>query len=332
MSAAGAAHDPAFDQWFVLAMSADVAPNQARSYTLLNTRVVLWRGAQTVRAWLDQCPHRGAALSLGTVRDETLSCPYHGWVFEGTGTCSRYPAHPDRQPSAGARARAFTCIEQDGCIWVSPGEPVQPPPRFAEIDHAEYRSALAGEWTIEANAYRVIENFLDMAHFNFVHPTTLGNGGDASIAPYQVHTYEQGFIARDCRVVQQRGNLNADAPGHVLYDYEVLGLTVAVLHKRAGGIPQASDVIRLLVVPVDAYKSVVRMLVSYDYAGIDGIADAAVIAFNRNILLEDVPILESQRPRELPLYSAVEMSQPSDLSAIEYRRYLKRLGVRFGTC
>ncbi|WP_110947346.1 Rieske 2Fe-2S domain-containing protein [Pseudomonas bohemica] len=332
MSASEIVQDPAFNQWFVLAMSSDLRPHQARGYELLNTRVVLWRGTTEVRAWHDQCPHRGAALSLGKVHNEALSCPYHGWAFEGNGRCSRYPAHPDRQPPPRAHARTFQCIEQDGCLWVSLGKPSHAPPRFMEIDQAEYRSTLVGEWNIKANAYRVMENFLDMAHFNFVHPTTLGAGADSSIAAYQVEAYEHGFIARDCRVVQLRGNLSADAPAQVLYDYEVLGLTVAALHKKTDNCSQASDVIRLLVVPVDAHNSVIRMLVSYDYAGIDGIDDLAVIAFNRSILLEDVPILESQRPKELPLYTAVELSQPSDSSAIEYRRYLKRLGIKFGTC
>lgn len=332
MSRAPTSRDPVFDQWFIVAMSADLGPNQALGLVLLGTRVVLWRGMSEARAWLDQCPHRGAALSLGKVHEETLNCPYHGWVFEASGHCSHYPAHPERNPSRRAQARVFQCVEQDGCLWVSLGAPRHPPPRFAEVGRAEYRSTLVGTWNVEANAYRVIENFLDMAHFNFVHPATLGSGGTAGIAPYQVQAREQGFIARDCRAVQQRGYPSADASTEVRYDYEVVELTVAVLHKRTAGTLQASDVIRLLVVPVEAHRSVVRMFLSYDYAGVGGIEEADVVAFNRSILLEDLPILESQRPRELPLYSATELSVPSDSSAIEYRRYLKRLGVEFGTC
>jgi phenylpropionate dioxygenase-like ring-hydroxylating dioxygenase large terminal subunit len=34
-----------------------------------------------VGALLDRCPHRGVALSLGTITDGCLACPFHGWRF-----------------------------------------------------------------------------------------------------------------------------------------------------------------------------------------------------------------------------------------------------------
>jgi phenylpropionate dioxygenase-like ring-hydroxylating dioxygenase large terminal subunit len=323
------AEDQAFNQWYVLALSTDLAPGQALRRTLLGEPVVLWRGEREARAWLDQCPHRGAALSLGKVVGDTLACPYHGWRFDAAGQCRHYPAHPELQPPERARTRAFPCIEQDGLLWVCPGTPRRPPPRLPEVDDPAYSSLLVCEREVAANAYRVIENFLDMAHFGFVHPGTLGAGGDHVIDRYQVETREDGFIARDCRVLQQQGNLKAEGSAEVFYDYEVIAATSAVLHKKNAPDARASDVIRLFVVPLDEARSLLRMHLSYDYA--DSIAAAEVIAFNSAILLEDVPILESQRPARLPLYTAGEISQPSDLSSMQYRRYLKRLEVRFGT-
>ncbi|WP_286786205.1 Rieske (2Fe-2S) protein, partial [Pseudomonas sp. UBA3153] len=85
--------DNAFDQWYMLAISDELAPQQARRYQLLGLPVVLWRGEHEARAWLDQCPHRGAALSLGAVSGESLACPYHGWQFDAAGRCRHYPAH-----------------------------------------------------------------------------------------------------------------------------------------------------------------------------------------------------------------------------------------------
>ncbi|WP_312205976.1 aromatic ring-hydroxylating dioxygenase subunit alpha [Pseudomonas kuykendallii] len=322
--------DNAFDQWYMLAISDELAPQQARRYQLLGLPVVLWRGEHEARAWLDQCPHRGAALSLGAVSGESLACPYHGWQFDAAGRCRHYPAHPGREPSEQARVRTFHCLEQDGCLWVCPGTPRRPPPRLPEVGDPAYRSLLVCETTVAANAYRVIENFLDMAHFGFVHPGTLGAGDDGEIAAYRLETHDDGFIARDCRVIQRQGNLQAQGPSEVLYDYELIALTSAVLHKKGADGARASDVIRLFVVPLDEERSQLRMHLSYDY--VEAVSEADVIAFNRSILQEDVPILESQRPVRLPLHTTLEVSQPADLSSIQYRRHLKRLQIGYGVC
>src|SRR5690242_4663465 len=48
--------------------------------------LVLFRGADGApRALLDRCPHRGVALSLGTLVDGCVECPFHGWRFDGDG-------------------------------------------------------------------------------------------------------------------------------------------------------------------------------------------------------------------------------------------------------
>ena len=62
---------------------------------LLGQSVVLWRDdAGTAHAWADQCPHRGAKLSLGRVCAGHLECPYHGWQFAADGACVKVPALP----------------------------------------------------------------------------------------------------------------------------------------------------------------------------------------------------------------------------------------------
>jgi phenylpropionate dioxygenase-like ring-hydroxylating dioxygenase large terminal subunit len=46
---------------------------------------------------------------------------------------------------------------------------------------------------------------------------------------------------------------------------------------------------------------------------------------------QDVPIVESQRPELLPLDLQAELHLRSDRMAIAYRRWLKELGLSFGT-
>src|SRR3954470_22753885 len=45
----------------------------------------------------DRCAHRGASLSMGRVRGESIQCPYHGWEWAGSdGACTRIPSLPDQ--------------------------------------------------------------------------------------------------------------------------------------------------------------------------------------------------------------------------------------------
>src|SRR5262245_44066208 len=54
-------------------------------------------------------------------------------------------------------------------------------------------------------------------------------------------------------------------------------------------------------------------------------------AFNHRILLQHIPILESQRPRPLPLDPGAELAQKADRGSYAYRRWLADLGLRYGT-
>lgn len=56
-------------------------------------------------AWQDFCPHRGARLSFGTVKHDTLSCGFHGLTYNREGQCVQIPAHPELAPPSRACIR-----------------------------------------------------------------------------------------------------------------------------------------------------------------------------------------------------------------------------------
>ncbi len=64
-----------------------------RAVVVDGVRAVAWTGAdgETCVA-RDVCPHRRAPLSAGTVVDGVLTCPYHGWSYDGAGRCVNVPA------------------------------------------------------------------------------------------------------------------------------------------------------------------------------------------------------------------------------------------------
>ncbi len=61
--------------------------------TLLGKEYVIWWD-ESVAQWSvleDRCPHRLAQLSLGRIVDGQLMCSYHGWRFDGNGSCVSIP-------------------------------------------------------------------------------------------------------------------------------------------------------------------------------------------------------------------------------------------------
>ena len=78
---------------------------------MLGDDLVLFRDKTgAVVALSDWCPHRGARLSLGLCEFEgTVTCPYHGYVFDGTGQCvAGLIERPDSPFIGKLRARAVS--------------------------------------------------------------------------------------------------------------------------------------------------------------------------------------------------------------------------------
>ena len=71
-------------------------------------KVVFFRDATgKAAALIDRCPHRGARLSLGTVRNGCLQCPFHAWTFDADGSVRHVPLNPDAHlQNLRARTRA----------------------------------------------------------------------------------------------------------------------------------------------------------------------------------------------------------------------------------
>lgn len=328
-------YDPVlFNDWHVVARAGDIAPGGIATARLMGVDLVIWRSMEGVRVWHDRCAHRGVKLSLGKVAGNRLVCPYHGWEYREDGVCVRYPAHERQKPSP--RACATTCrVElRYGLVWACLGEPAAPIPSFPEIDHGTHRLYFGGAFPYETSGERAIENFLDVSHFPFVHAGILGAEPHTEIKDYDVAVGEHGLAVTNVKVWQPRPTNTLDVEGlEVGYEYYVerpltARLTKSVGLKRADGEP-ATEAIVLTVTPVEPERGIGWVLIASNYDEI--YSDDEVKAFTALIIGQDVRIVESQRPKRLPLDMGAELHVRSDRTAVEYRRWLKGLGVTFGT-
>ncbi|HQO54639.1 MAG TPA: aromatic ring-hydroxylating dioxygenase subunit alpha, partial [Ottowia sp.] len=198
--------------WHPVALG-HVVGSQPRAVTLLGEDLVLWRdGNGHAHAWMDQCPHRGARLSLGRVHGGQLECPYHGWRFDGGGRCTHVPSVPDFQPGPRHGARTFDTREAYGMLWVrlaapeGEPQPIHQLPVFAAEAEPRLRKTTSGPYLVAASAPRIIENFLDMAHFGYVHEGWLGSRERPEIPPYEVQATPHGVRATGCLAWQPRSS------------------------------------------------------------------------------------------------------------------------------
>jgi len=313
------------NDWHVMAWAKDLPEGGMLPARLLGEDIVIWRSGGKLMAWQDLCLHRGTRLSLGRIDGETLVCPYHGWTYNADGQCVKIPAHPDQTPPAKAKVQSYHVREGYGMIWVCPGEPAHDLPPFDEWDDAEFRKVACGPYTLLASGPRAIENFLDVAHFPFVHEGYLGDPGHTEIADYEVTTDERGVIADNIRVWQP----NPDGTGigkEVTYTYKVHRPLTAYFTKASEG---PSFAIFFTVAPVDHLHSIGWMWVCMNYAS--DMPDSEVSGYQDTIIAQDIPIVQSQRPELLPLDLQAELHLRSDKTAIAYRRWLNALGLSFGT-
>jgi phenylpropionate dioxygenase-like ring-hydroxylating dioxygenase large terminal subunit len=337
--------------WHPVAACADVgaAPLAA---LLLTQPLVLWRDASgTIQAWADQCPHRGARLSLGRVCQGRLECPYHGWQFEASGQCVQVPALPAFTPPASYQAQVFQTREQVGLVWVrldsagsaGSAESGAAPalPKFDAEADAELHKLNCGPYEVATSAGRIVENFLDLAHFGFIHEGWLGMrqlpdgalGQATEIPAYQVEATPQGLRATGCRAWQPRSSVHATAAALIDYSYEVTAPFAAVLTKvppaHSVALPAFRESIALFICPLTPDTCRVWFRLAVADAAPD---EAALRAFQDTIFLQDKPVLESQSPRLLPLAPRAELHTAADKTSVAYRRYLSQLGITFGVC
>jgi phenylpropionate dioxygenase-like ring-hydroxylating dioxygenase large terminal subunit len=317
------------DWWLPLAAADALVEGRCLPAWHFEQALVLWRGAQGPAAFDDRCPHRGASLSLGRVQDGALECAYHGWRFAADGRCIAVPAVPGFVPPAGHAARAWQLRERHGLLWVAAAgaadaEPFAPP----QLDGLPRKRVLCGPFAVATSAPRVVENFLDTAHFGFVHEGWLGAREHLEVPEYVVQADALGRPGvPHYRAWQPQASSGATGGAWVDYRYQVLSPLSALLQKHSAQ-GDTDEAYVLWTCPTGRDSCTAWFTIATSDAQAD---DDALRAFQQTIFAQDKPVVESQRPRELPL-SGGELHCAADRFSAAYRRWLRGIGFGHGCC
>ncbi|MEH7237477.1 aromatic ring-hydroxylating dioxygenase subunit alpha [Bacillus sp. JJ1562] len=315
------------DQWVVAARAEDIK-EEPQQVIVLGERIVLFRTEDGIHAFKDLCIHRGAALSLGCVKDGQLVCPYHGWEYNSEGDCTKIPQLPEgRKIPLKAKAIKYSCREEYGYVWVNLNNNNPKMFTYRPFLDESYHNVLWGKTEINAKPPRVVENFLDVGHLAFVHEGFLGVQEKPVIGDYDVHQGEDSIYSDEIAIFQP----DPDGTGvakDVYYTYEVFNPLVVQFTKRDPEKDNKMSIV-LMIQPVTEEKSIAHGIISFNYD--TGTSDEETVNFQDMIFSQDKPIVENQKPEDLPLDLQVELSLKSDRMSIAYRQYLKKIGVTLGT-
>ncbi|MCK6521880.1 aromatic ring-hydroxylating dioxygenase subunit alpha [Myxococcota bacterium] len=278
---------------------------------LAGEKVVLFRDSQGVaRALLDRCPHRGVELSLGSVKDGQLVCPFHGWRFKGDGACGHVPYNPDARLDR-LSATALPTHEEGGLLWVytapgleAPDRPYVPEALLRDdvsvfMHHEEW----ACHWT------RAMENMLDFPHLPFVHGRTIGADlkkrlTDSTPMEQRIEPQPYGFTSHTTIEGQPDARLDWMRPNGMTLHISDTGF---FLRMHVWCVPTAPNRTRMLLTAVRGFGLYNPLFMLTD-------------RFNLRILREDKAVVESSFPVEVPPPTQ-EQSVGSDKTTLRFRQW-----------
>jgi phenylpropionate dioxygenase-like ring-hydroxylating dioxygenase large terminal subunit len=198
--------------WYVAAWSHELIDNKLLARTLLNEKVLLFRGRDdAVVALQDRCCHRGAPLSLGRIEGNCVRCMYHGLLFDSAGKCVEIPGQKMIPPVM--KVKTYRVVDTGRLVWIWMGDPALAD--GVKIPDFEYFKSSAWHGYpdylhYEANYLLIADNLADFNHISYVHTNTLGGSERYAVEHEQspLERLEDGFRLT-------KWHMNSDLPPFV---------------------------------------------------------------------------------------------------------------------
>jgi len=303
--------------WTIVGLARELKADAPLALTVAGERVVLFRGADGAPAALiDQCPHRGVALSLGRVEKGEIRCPFHGWRFAPDGSNQLIPWNPDAKRDK-LCAKALPARERDGVLWLhtSTGEPAEEPPPIASLTRGPRLCAQSFHWRVHWT--RVMENMLDSPHIAFVHRRSFGG--------QVARTLEENPLAR-MEVCWEPNDFGAEISAAIEGVARSASLRYVFPDLMELTLDFRGRVFRIFAICIPLRECETRLLVITARGFLRAACfDPLFLWANRRIAEEDRAIVESSRPCHAPL-EGEDASVRTDAATLAFRRlYRQRL-------
>jgi len=312
--------------WQAVARPADLLDGPL-AVKLLGEHLVLWRDLDgRAAAAFDRCPHREAPLSKGAVIAGCIECPYHGWRFDPSGACVLVPsAGPGAPIPPKARLGSVHVAERYGLIWLCLDEPVAGIPEIAEDVDPAYRRITTEVDLWESSATRLVDNFLDISHFPYVHRASFGAATDPVVPKVELGDLGDWFgyaysvtAANPAIGSSASGQVTATVSRHMSTGFCLPFAVRSTIEYETG----LRHVLLLLAAPRDDESSHFTFVVwrNDDFS----VPAEEVIRLDRLIGAEDKVMLERLNG-PLPLDSTTLVSVQADRASVEWKRQLRQL-------
>ncbi|MFT3663687.1 Rieske 2Fe-2S domain-containing protein [Piscinibacter sp.] len=189
------------DCWYIAGWAEDFS-RELKERTLLGHSLVFYRDTKgTPVALRNRCPHRSYPLVHGKLEGDVLRCGYHGLAFRADGSCADIPMQTSIPPTA--CTRSYPLVEQGPLVWIWTGDPAAANtsrvPDTGWLTDSSWDFA-RGYLHLNANYAYLHENLLDLSHFTYLHPSTLGTPEYAK-APFEMQA--EGDTVRITRFVAE---------------------------------------------------------------------------------------------------------------------------------
>jgi 3-ketosteroid 9alpha-monooxygenase subunit A len=275
--------------WFIVCFSDELAVGKTLSMRYFGQELVAFRGEDGQAHILEAyCAHMGAHLGVASkVEGCTVRCPFHGWRFDGEGTCVEIPYAKKIPPKA--RQKAWLTREVNGVVLMH-HDPDDKPPEFEIPVIPEYGTDQWLPWSvskydIKTHPKEIVDNLADRAHFAFVHNTEIDDFGmDVDGHTATQHVKGRAMLARG-GVDQFSSTTTYHGPGYLLMrmdgalqNYMLIGHT-----------------------PVDANTLVLRMGVTLKIVGDRKRTEGYVAGYLKNLKAgfeDDIRIWENKIYRD----------------------------------
>lgn len=330
--------------WYVAGKSEDI-DGKPLGRRICNEPIVFYRdGSGKVAALEDFCPHRGAPLSLGFVKEGKLVCGYHGLEM---GCEGKTIAMPGQRVRGFPAIRAYPAAERYGFIWVWPGEADQADealiPELEFFDNPAWAYG-GGLYHVKADYRLMIDNLMDLTHETYVHSNSIGQpeidespcktsveGDKVVTARYMENIKAPPFWKMAMRANGLPDDADVDRwqicrfspPSHVMIDVGV------ALAGRGGFDAPDQDKVYSVVVDFITPETETSMLYFWGMARKFKPQDAALTDSIREgqgkIFAEDLDMLERQQQNLLAHPTRELLKLNIDAGGVQSRRVIDRL-------